>query len=151
MERRRSGQISTQECLSIRPHHGLCLQFFEGKGYSDVFAAHMWQIQKLLEKGSRVLITENADEICGKCPNLNNGICTADDKVKRFDKRVMEICGLKEGICLSWNEFSELVQKKIVLAAGRNTVCPDCQWTWICRKKEEDFRQLEFEKNSCKE
>ena len=25
----------------IRPHHGMCLYFFEGKGYSEGFTKHM--------------------------------------------------------------------------------------------------------------
>ena len=25
----------------IRPHHGMCLYFFEGKGYSEGFIKHM--------------------------------------------------------------------------------------------------------------
>lgn len=34
----------------IRPHHMLCMQFFEGKGYSDGFVASMAAIKEKLEK-----------------------------------------------------------------------------------------------------
>ena len=34
----------------IRPHHMLCMQFFEGKGYSDGFVASMAAIKKNLKK-----------------------------------------------------------------------------------------------------
>ena len=33
-----------QEGLKIRAHHGMCLHFFEGKGYSNEFTAHMQKI-----------------------------------------------------------------------------------------------------------
>ena len=28
----------------IRPHHGMCLYFFEGKGYSEGFTKHMAEV-----------------------------------------------------------------------------------------------------------
>lgn len=34
----------------IRPHHMLCMQFFEGKGYSDGFVASMAAIKENLKK-----------------------------------------------------------------------------------------------------
>ena len=34
----------------IRPHHMLCMQFFDGKGYSDGFVASMAAIKEKLEK-----------------------------------------------------------------------------------------------------
>ena len=32
-------QICSMICL--RPHHGMCLAYFEGKGYSDGFTVNM--------------------------------------------------------------------------------------------------------------
>ena len=32
----------------IRPHHGMCLYFFEGKGYSNTFSEHMAQVKEEL-------------------------------------------------------------------------------------------------------
>ena len=53
----------------IRPHHGMCIAFFKGKGYSEKFTAHMKDIIKELENqshidGSRHLFTpENVVDI----------------------------------------------------------------------------------------
>ena len=30
----------------IRPHHGMCLYFFEGKGYSEGFTKHMAEVKE---------------------------------------------------------------------------------------------------------
>ena len=33
----------------LRPHHGMCFQFYEGKGYSADFTDHMGRVIKELE------------------------------------------------------------------------------------------------------
>lgn len=125
------------EVWKIRPHHGLCLQFFEGKGYSEGFTAHMGQVKKALERDGQILITESADEICQCCPNLREGVCVSDEKVRLYDRRVLEKCGLNQGETLSWKEFSGLVRGKIIAQAERKNVCPDCQWRELCEEKEQ--------------
>ena len=45
---------------SIRPHHLLCLQFFEGKGYSNGFVENMTKIHnEMLSKNPYVELTED--------------------------------------------------------------------------------------------
>ena len=39
-----------QEGLKIRAHHGMCLHFFEGKGYSNEFTAHMQKIYEEIQR-----------------------------------------------------------------------------------------------------
>ena len=36
--------------IKLRAHHGMCLAFFEGKGYSAGFTAHMARILEYLEQ-----------------------------------------------------------------------------------------------------
>lgn len=119
--------------VRLRPHHGLCLQFFKGKGYSSGFTAHMEQVKRKLEDGGRVKIVKTADEICSHCPNLQEGCCVTDVKVREYDRRVAECCGLKAGMELNWEELSALVGFRILEAEGRERICPDCQWSDICR------------------
>ena len=42
--------------MLIRPHHALCAQFFEGKGYSERFVGHMYQI-----------LADRLTEVCQDC------------------------------------------------------------------------------------
>ena len=38
----------------LRPHHGMCLAYFKGEGYSDGFSAHMKEVLDELQKGMDV-------------------------------------------------------------------------------------------------
>ncbi len=128
--------------IRLRPHHGLCLQFFQGKGYSERFTAHMGKVKAMAEDHGEIRLTTGKDEICGHCPNLKNGVCITDDKVQRYDRQVLELCGLRGTETLSWEEFSLLIRQKILLAGRRADVCPDCQWEEICSKKEGELRRV---------
>ena len=56
--------------IRLRPHHGMCLAYFEGKGYSDDFTVNMQNMLDLFEKGTDVELVAAGDEICKVCPNL---------------------------------------------------------------------------------
>ena len=59
--------------IKLRAHHGMCLAFFEGKGYSAGFTAHMAQILEYLEQENPIVtVVAEADCICGGCPNLTD-------------------------------------------------------------------------------
>lgn len=128
-----SEEMSGQpEILRIRPHHGLCTAFFRGEGYSGDFVKNMAEIIGLLERNDpKVIISEGADDICKKCPNLSDGICSGE-KSDRYDRTVLEICGLSSGREMKWRDFSHLVQEKIISAGRLPEVCRDCQWFFIC-------------------
>ena len=71
--------------IKLRAHHGMCLAFFEGKGYSAGFTAHMAQILEYLEQENpTVTVVAEADCICGGCPHLANGICESADRCFPF-------------------------------------------------------------------
>ena len=36
--------------IPVRPHHGMCLAYFIGKGYSEGFSAHMEKMLHILEQ-----------------------------------------------------------------------------------------------------
>lgn len=36
--------------ICLRPHHGMCLAYFEGKGYSDGFTVNMQKMLEFFEK-----------------------------------------------------------------------------------------------------
>lgn len=131
----------TARLYPIRPHHGLCLQFFEGKGYSGGFTAHMDKIKKTLEsqEETEVFLTVAADTICECCTNRKGKDCIQDEKVDMYDRKVLEACGVQGETSLPWKEFAELVRQKIILTGRRADICPDCQWKEICEKKEKEL------------
>lgn len=118
--------------FNVRAHHGLCMSFFEGKGYSDSFTANMAEKKMLLEKDPIVKIVDCADEVCKACPHNDGGVCSSLGKVAGYDSAVLERCGIKSGTELHWKEFSKLVHDNIIGAKKLSEVCGDCQWYSIC-------------------
>lgn len=114
--------------FKLRPHHALCIQFFDGKGYSDEFTVHMRKIINSMTKEAMVKIIDGNDDICGKCPNLSEGICVTQDKVCRYDRKVMEICGFHAGQVLTVKDFSETAKRDIIDKHRLKEVCGDCAW-----------------------
>lgn len=121
--------------FEIRAHHGLCTYFFEGKGYSDDFSHNMTEVIEKLAQNPTVKIVSHGDLICSHCPNLTDGICKTPEKVNKYDRRVMELCQIKDGCSLLWQEFSSMVKEKIIDTGKIKTVCSDCQWSEICHHK----------------
>lgn len=106
--------MDKQKVYKIRPHHGMCLAYFEGKGYSQGFVRHMGEVLSLLEEGALVEMTVAGDNICSACPNLKDGVCETADKVETYDRAVLSFCDLKENEQLDFSEFTQRVQKRIL-------------------------------------
>ena len=127
--------------IKLRAHHGMCLAFFEGKGYSAGFTAHMAQVLEYLEqKNPIVTVVAEADCICGGCPNLTDGRCRKAALVERYDKAVLALCGMGEHSILSWREFAARVAEYILSQGKRSEICGGCQWSSICKEKEALYR-----------
>ncbi|HIV19821.1 MAG TPA: DUF1284 domain-containing protein [Candidatus Merdivicinus intestinigallinarum] len=127
-----------KEQMELRAHHGMCLTFFEGKGYSREFAEHMQAIYDGMKRNPMLHITAKEDVICQKCPNLQNGVCEMRELVRNYDRKVLDLCGFRENSEISWEDFSALVKEKIIGAGKRKSICGDCQWTEICGSKEKN-------------
>lgn len=119
--------------LSLRFHHGMCLAFFEGKGYSDSFSAGMAQVRDALCPQTMVRLCCGPDAICARCPNLQGDACRCGAKVRRYDAAVRTRCGLAEGQLMPWGAFQSLVWTRILAAGERERICGDCEWNELCR------------------
>lgn len=119
---------------SIRPHHGLCTLFFEGKGYSEAFTARMWEIIHQAEQGGELCLTSRADEICENCPNRQGDHCTGGSAMV-YDERVLSLTGLREGEVITVHQLQQAVKEKILRPGKLEEVCGGCQWAEICRRK----------------
>lgn len=120
------------ETLYLRPHHGMCLAYFVGEGYSEGFSAHMAQILAGLTPKTTVVLTLETDAICAKCPNNSHSVCNTAEKVLRYDLAVLEQCGLEADKELAFGRFTDLVQQMILAPGRREKICGDCQWTELC-------------------
>jgi Uncharacterized conserved protein len=125
------------ECsgINLRPHHALCAQFFEGKGYSASFVAHMSGVLSELERGACVTLVDACDAICAGCPNSRDGVCETEEKVKAIDRRAIEAMGLSFGDTLPWHALKAHARDRIVAAGTLIDVCRDCEWIGVCSGK----------------
>lgn len=119
--------------IALRPHHGLCMAFFQGKGYSEGFVENMTAVKAALEAGERVKLVCGPDRVCAACPNRRGELCRTEEKVCRYDEAVLERCGLEPGQSLRYPELAAAVEEKIIAAGDRERVCGDCQWSALCR------------------
>lgn len=119
----------------FRAHHGLCLSFFQGKGYSGEFVENMARMKAIMETNPKICLTTQADEICRACPNNLSGQCESAEKVARYDREVLRRCGLSEGDILPYRELSRLVLRRILMTGQREEICADCQWNSLCHWK----------------
>lgn len=120
-----------KEAVLLRPHHGLCLGFFEGYGYSDGFSKSMAAVLKGLEADTPIRIAKGQDCICANCPNLDTGCPNA----ALYDQRVLELCGLQAGQELNWSDFRKRICGSVLAAGKLAEVCGNCEWFYICGKK----------------
>lgn len=116
----------------IRAHHGMCLSFFQGKGYSGGFTENMWKMKERLAQNPEVVLVCGTDDVCACCPNNREGVCVSSEKVEGYDRRTLALCGLSENDRLCWSAFEALVQKNIIEAGRRESVCGDCEWNGLC-------------------
>ncbi len=126
--------------IHLRPHHGLCIQQFEGKGYSEEFVENMTAIIKQLNHDPDQMITLccRADDLCSHCPHRRKTGCVSGQKVELYDSTCLSLCDLKDGQSISWMEFQKRVKNKIISTGKLKTVCENCEWLSICEAHYKD-------------
>ena len=143
------------EPLALRPHHGMCMAYFVGYGYSDSFSRNMARLlEEELTPERTVRLATAADAVCGACPRNAGGGCDKPELVAGYDRAVLELCGLAEGTALPFGVFTALVQERILSPGLRQSICGGCQWDHVCRRTEsrwESIQSFSGEKKNQKE
>ena len=119
---------------NLRAHHGMCLYFFRGKGYSGQFVENMGKMKAVLEENPTIRLMDSPDDICAACPNKVTEPCA--EKASRYDREVLRRCELSVGDTLSYEDFSKKVVETILRPGVRGTICGDCQWSSLCHWEE---------------
>lgn len=120
--------------LNLRAHHGMCMYFFRGKGYSGEFVKNMGAMKEILEENPQIRLLEGYDDVCAACPNKLTETCS--EKASRYDREVLRRCGLSVGDTLPYREFAQKVIETILRPGLRGSICGDCQWSGLCHWKE---------------
>lgn len=119
--------------LTLRPHHLLCTEFFEGRGYSDKFTENMYRVISELEKNPEIMLTVGQDIICSECPRK----CISG-KALVYDKKVLEYCMSDENTVFRYDDLKQKVKSEILEKNLLKEICGDCQWYSICSKGNAD-------------
>lgn len=124
--------------MDLRPHHLLCIQKFTGHGYDADFTAHMKSVVAELRAtpDTPVTLVRGCDDLCKRCPNNQNGLCTSLEKVAAMDSTVLDACGLAYGQTLPWITAALRARKQIFETEKFQTVCACCQWFELCKNTE---------------
>jgi hypothetical protein len=120
--------------IKLRGHHLLCLQGFQGYGYSEDFVLNMADInEKRKSKDCKITLSNNADDICSCCPNLNDNYCENKKQneiiVKMDDEVLSKLDVKKEHDAIEL--FEEASLKFNTLKSVEN-ICNDCKWAEEC-------------------
>lgn len=87
-----------------------------------------------LQESPEQLVTlhSGADFLCTACPHRRGDGCVSGEKVTAYDAAVLSLCGLPDGISLTWKTFSKLVEERVIQAGRFPEVCNGCQWYSLC-------------------
>lgn len=120
--------------LHLRPHHGICIANFVGRGYDRAFTINMKQTVMALNAWphQEILLKSTEDVLCSKCPNCEEQCVTAR-KVSGLDKAVLNACRIEDGCVMTWQEFRDRVDKSILKAGKFEKICHSCKWFEFCR------------------
>lgn len=121
-----------EHLITLRPHHGMCIAFFRGEGYSAEFVEHMQKTVRELENATVRLLCET-DAICQKCPHNQAALCTAEEKCGTYDRRVLALCGIPDGSVMPFRDFAKAIQRAILSPGLREQICGDCEWNALCK------------------
>jgi hypothetical protein len=123
-------------CMRLRPHHILCARFIsiEPPGRGEDFDVLSRRIRDMLisQEETPIEVTQGVDDLCGPCPNLSDNRCISpfgdEEKVRRWDARIIEGLGLTYGEKRTAGELRTLINHKAPLDFCRNR----CPWKTIC-------------------
>ncbi|NLP34296.1 MAG: DUF1284 domain-containing protein [Clostridiales bacterium] len=121
--------------IELRPHHGMCIGQFVGKGYSKDFVDNMkYIIGKLESDNPYIKLVCHTDAICVRCPHNIDGICHSGQKVLYFDETCLRLCGLHEDEIIRWFDFKNIVKEMVLEKDILKEVCINCSWIELCIK-----------------
>ena len=124
--------------MKIRAHHLLCMQGFQGYGYSEDFSKNMAEIIEILQNFSEyeIEIVAETDSICTCCPYNINGKCQesqgSNDKIVSMDLNVLEKLEISPGSVFKAEEMFKITNKILKTYHDVKEICGNCSWSEKC-------------------
>jgi uncharacterized protein len=122
--------------MKLRPHHILCVPFFTmvppGRGEDFERISHAIRAMMTVDEDTLIEVNCGVDDLCAACPSLGGNGCVSpfgdEEKVRRWDVRVMEGLNLKYGDVLAAGDLRRLIRRKAPLDFCRQR----CVWKSVC-------------------
>ena len=120
--------------LVLRGHHLLCLKGFQGYGYDEDFTKNMTKINlKRKQPKTTISLSDSADDICQRCPNLADGLCkdqSNEEKIRSMDHEVLKKLDFENehNSVELFNKIDEIFNTKESVSA----ICFNCLWHEKC-------------------
>ncbi len=125
--------------FKIRAHHLLCMQGFQGLGYSPEFVQNF---EKILDEvhdsfyETEFEVTDSIDSFCEPCPHHKNGLCQKDaasqERMQKMDRVVMQKLEIKNGARRTSESLFALANARLSSTAEVKDVCGQCEWRGKC-------------------
>ena len=128
-----SGKYS--DPIRIRPHHLLCIQGFQGYGYTIDFISHMERTISFLKSNLfyNLQIVVGSDVLCSQCPHDVDGRCNKGslDEINKVDRLVIEKANLDLRHIYTISEAFDTVNKNLN-HDHIVSICSGCSWQSKC-------------------
>lgn len=123
--------------MKIRAHHLLCMQGFQGHGYSEEFSQNMSKIIQNLKSNQdqQIEIIADLDVICKCCPHKKNKLCKnfiSNWMIKRVDKKVIQKLKIDYSTEISFKELISITNHVFKSQKDLNGICSNCRWKEKC-------------------
>jgi hypothetical protein len=124
--------------IKLRAHHLLCMQGFQGYGYSETFVANMTRVVELIrgETGAVVELVEGADDLCCCCPHRQGVACQSrpgsDEDIRAMDRRVLEKLKLSLPVRQKADDLLTHVNTVLKTHTDVQDICGCCSWRSAC-------------------
>jgi hypothetical protein len=128
-----SGKYS--DPIRIRAHHLLCIQGFQGYGYTKDFVLHMGRVNSFLKSNLlyNLQIVVKSDELCSQCLHDVDGRCIKGptDEISKVDRLVVEKANLDLKHIYTVSEALSTVNKNLNYDHVVS-LCSGCSWQNKC-------------------
>jgi uncharacterized protein len=123
--------------LRLRGHHLICLHFFSGEGYDDIFKENLRDILARAETED-IEVCEEADQVCEKCPYLKDSKCLydehADDEIREMDRAALKLLEVDKDATIKWQNIKKGIPG--VFPQWLREYCGECDWKKVCGKNQ---------------
>lgn len=135
--------------IKLRPHHINCIFFYKGLGYSKEFVDNMnYIINELSIEKSEIMLINDLDDLCVKCPNNLGEKCTSNDKVINLDNKTISRYNLKNNEVYLFKHIVEKIYKNYN-EDDFKFICSNCEWykSGVCSEEVIELQRSKWGRN----